>query len=946
MLGGGGASTVKITCGGTTKGGACNYNCGARPQGFMRPRLYSLEYTPDSDGILYLPFIDNDAWNRDYLCNKRGIAEGDDLAAARLAAHTGDAAFFDTLLGLQPELRLELEWQITGIGTNTTQTLALRVSGTAPSSYVTYTDPVENEDGGVPGLCHPNPLREAPGSSGKAQKDLTKTVHLVRNFFDPSTKGKDPENIVTPATKLLKSTCRPVPEVEELGGESLIPMACAHGLCTKMCCSPMKTPDDTVVITAPMDNPAEDGTARIVMDKDGIRIIVRAQWRAARTMQSMRPGADLVDQLWPPPGSTPVLKAVYELQAQRYRHEGARMELNHLGNLQLTIGSDSKPVFVWGERLDVENEDVWPWCEDLMGVPYTTEDEKAITSMVCRKYENMEPIYDNNGNEYAEADAEPYTATTKEKKAAPTEDATDCVPGGATAVRDQHEHQRGAQRDEQRDVQRDAQGTSAAAPQCIIASPAGAPPCRALRQAGLARMSNGGYVDPAGGMGALECEGRAKRWARVCGWPLPVKAPNPAKRSKQAAQATLTGTQHTPGGNNPRRSRRPDGVAAEASIGSFISGVGSAAKSVGGAVGGVATDAAGMAGDAVGAVGDAAGDAVGAVGGALWGGHSTGENCFDISKYGVAGGRRPIVFQVTQFEDPANDVGDTRTTGTALLRHGDVIRSNHIELVVLNSKSVPVLTVLDTPTDEDRIVRRPLVVGGTVFDHKSWPAASGADANGKGPQTYTVEVTHTGLRLTAGADAFALKFVQSRMLAEKQIRAEWKSVAALLLPVPADGPTSEYTHVTASTAVTGMGAEVSRYWSSATSTTLYAPSGGSSTSMISSGAGGTATTTTTTTTQLGDAPASSIGYSFGADGGYSLLESDHALSPDFMDDETSTHRTEVGTYYAARHSERSNAWRQNVIWGSIGGGALLLGVLYHAATAAGEDEDEERTGVG
>ena len=980
MIAGRGTSSAMITCERAPNDNVCSYNCGARPQGFMRPRLYTLQYDPDSTvsgaGTLYLPFVDNDAWNRDYLCNKRGLAHGSDLTAARVAAQTGDAAFFDGLLSSQPELRLELEWQIVGAGANATQTLALRVNGTAPASYITYTDPTPptpTPDSGKSGpvwsknmaaaVCHRNPLREAPGSSSNVQKDLTKTVYLVRHFFDfeksaKATADGDDEADTATAKTAPKSTCRPVPEVEDLGGEGRIPMACAHGLCTKMCCSPMVKPDNTVVVSAPVDNPAQDATARIVMDKDGVRIVVRAQWRAAPSMQSMRPGADLVDHLWPPlldtargirPG-----KDIQE-QMQRYKKEGGRLELNHLGNLQLSIGDDMFPVAVWGE--DLNHYKVLPWCEDLAAVPFTTEDEKAITILKCMKYENREPFDYNvdygvdDDDDDADTAVDAYTAvraTARPRRrrggdAGDTDADTEAyVPGGASAVRDQREHQRGAQ-----------PGGVTPTPQCIIAPPAGAPACRAISQANLVMTPSGGYVDPAGMLDASTCELRAKRWARMCGWPTPVSGAN--------------------SNSNPAmRTSRTQSTQAEASFGSFISGVGSAAKSVGSAatsvgsaVGGVAKDAVGIAKDAVGAVGDVVDDADSALFGRRSKWHDT---CFDMAFVGVPGGRLPIVFQVTQFEDPANDIGDTRTTGTALLRHGDAIRSNHIELVVLNSHSVPVLTVMDT-VGEDKIVRRPLVVGGTVFDHRSWPSGTGPN----GPQTYTVDVTHSGLRMTAGEGSFALMFVQSRILQEKQTREEWKCVAALLLPVPVvGGPVVEFDHVreyTTAQAATGMGAEMTRYWGSATSTTYFAPNGngaggggGSTISMgsISSGGGSgsssgsittTSSSTSTTTTggtavvsstfkyQLGDASTHSLGYGFGADGGYSLLESDYAHSPDFMDTGTSMHLTEVGTYYAAHHSEKSNAWRQNVMWGSIVGLLLLLAVGYRAFTAKTDDAD-------
>jgi hypothetical protein len=902
----------------------CNYNCGARPGGFMRPHRYELRFNPvdKAASVMFIPFLGNDAWNRDTLCNKRGVFQESEtinmdgtllathskmslvsritLEMVRAKARSSDPIFFFTLLNAQPELRLELEWQVIGSGDDATQLLALRVNGTAPPGHVleARTDAA-------------NPLRLAPGSSDQ-QQVLTKTVLFIDDFCDGGMVAMAGD--ATPAMPM----CRRIPDVEILGGEDLIPMACAHGLCTKMCCKKYSKGASVVEARATGEDVApRDASARLIMDIDGVRIVLRSQWRAATSMRMMRRGADLVNVMWAASPDTSI--------GQRYRAEGGRLELNALGNLQLTIGKDATPTTVWGADLTSQEMPTRrPWCESISteqrDVDVPGGDPLKVDIMRCTKYENIGPTAGTGGHwqKTSAYTAMPVGADDVE---------TARVPGGDGAIEAQAQAV---------PTQRETEEMGALmASHCIILPPdrANHNACMATRKYHPPAEGGGGFVDPEGALSSVLCTARAKRWSRVCGWPLPVMGPATSTQAQSSTRAVFVGPPGaiptaSQGVMQARSVRRIEG-----SFGSFISSVGSVAKSAGNGIVKVATVVGGgvalVAGGAIDLATDVAGDVLKA--GGIISGHGGWKSYEERTKYfsdvwsglhpGLpVGGCHPVLLQVIQFEDPVSNIGDTRTADMLILRHGDAITNYGLELIVINSNARAVITMLDS-ADGD-MTRRELVVGGTTFDKNSWPAPPA------GPiptaAMYTVSVTHAGLRLSNGglneADTsliprgFTRPLVQARMLEGKETREEWKGIAALLLPIPQEGPTREHDMVVAHHAtrdqqggVVNMVHEVGRYWSSATAVTDVHTGGGASISSTSS-----------TSISTGSPNIGAVGFSFGADGAYSLLQADYEHSSDFVHAEScSMTMTKVGALWSTHHNERDASWRHVVLYVSL-----------------------------
>jgi hypothetical protein len=987
---------------------SCNYNCGARPHGFMRPRRYELSYnaTDGSGSVLLLPFVGNDGWNRDFLCNKRGV-KGAAVETLRVAARTGDTEYFNALLADQADLRLELDWQIIGAGEDTTQVLALRVNGAAPSAFaVAAVDPSSVAENEVP-----NPLREKAGST-EMGKGLTKTVYIVRGFCDGGGRlGADADK-----TPMTSNYCRYIPEVELLGGHDLIPMACAHGMWTKMCRRPHPTKADAdavpIGILAPTTGGAPDeAVARMVMDKDGVRLVMRTQNRKVTSMKSMTKGVDLVDVLWEPTGDVQT----------RYLNEGGRLQLNGRGNLQLTIGTDTTPTAVWGETLP-KSEDVTPWCEQVDRVKQEQVSDigegevSQVTDILrCVKYENnARPGWTKEDHLVAVRQPEEFSAS----RAFVTASADECVPGGQDALA---AHSKGPDGRATMAAPTAAavqtpvtgsgpvpaipeeRGSHVGASQCIIVPPTHAVPCTTMRRAGLSRSTLAGavgFVDPQGAMSASLCTERAKRWSRVCGWLLPLVRPTDATALGTQAQTHLTGTTFTqavfvgpPGGIHTASQSVMDAHSARNS-----------------------EFAAGMSASRVGV-----------------------ETKMEAQQAGPAGGELRVVQQVIRFDDPRDDTLEPRTADMLLLRHGDAITNYQDELVVLNANARPVITVLDTALDTvlDAVgiagagesVRRPLVVGGTLFDQRSFDSQLILAP----PQTYTISVSHTGLLLTAGGldeqdTARAPKgctrmFVQRRMLEAKEHRELWKSIAVALLPIPlhhpagpakdddnmgngngngnsdsnsdididididiTGGPMSEFDVVShdksALPGLSGLMTEVAQYWSSSVAdedqvfSRIPIPtdsSASTTTGSSSSSASSTITSTTATTTASSSSSSSSsssffspllsffsfplpattttanmnigvaggatwedraaVGFAIGADGSYSVLQSDIAHSPDFMDSATGVAcATSVGVYVTALQKKQSDLWKQGIAATSVFLAIVLLLVSARIAT--------------
>jgi hypothetical protein len=285
---------------------------------------------------------------------------------------------------------------------------------------------------------------------------------------------------------------------------------------------------------------------------------------------------------------------------------------------------------------------------------------------------------------------------------------------------------------------------------------------------------------------------------------------------------------------------------------------------------------------------------------------------------------------VITFENPTSDIGDLRTAGMILLRHGDAISSYGHELVVLNSEYKPVITVLEA-TGTGAATKRPLIIGGTIYDEHSWPV----DPTNHRP-TYTISVTHAGMRLTNGdfdeldtakrPKGFTRALVQSRMLEQKDEREVWKTLAVFAMPIPesvgGDGPKSEHSQTVdvhemrdSNNGASNMMSEVSRYWRSARTTSDTHDGGGE---VISTTTSGTPSPT---------------GLSFGADGSYSVLQSDYEHSPDFMNVEScSMTMTKVGSTWIAHNDKHGGSWRQAVLYTTLVNIVLLLLVGARMAT--------------
>jgi hypothetical protein len=164
-----------------------------------------------------------------------------------------------------------------------------------------------------------------------------------------------------------------------------------------------------------------------------------------------------------------------------------------------------------------------------------------------------------------------------------------------------------------------------------------------------------------------------------------------------------------------------------------------------------------------------------------------------------------------------------------------------------------------------------------------------------------VRTTHTGLVVSCGGlndgPVLSRAFVQTRILQAKEIREIWKGVAVLLLPIPRAGQ-SQYTPVAEFDQCTeeeqGVGATIGEYWRSAQMTAECTQTADlQRVQAVMSTIIATDTTDSTTTKKTPIKTTTSIsackvaqmpmGFAVGADGMYSILLSDIAYSPDFMD---------------------------------------------------------------